>query len=131
MFWLEVLLCCTHLPPFITFEWGLVNWNNFILYRAETLGRLLHYLSCNHNVLISYVLYDVLYSISYVVYSSSMFYRRSIYVIEPPSENISYPNIFGTETLSLYAANARPARLVNYITNEIPLILGFSPSRSL
>ena len=37
-FWLEVLVCCGHVPPFVTFEVGLDNWSNFVLYRAETIG---------------------------------------------------------------------------------------------
>ena len=36
----QVLLSCVHLPPFVTFEMGLTNWSNFVLYRAETLGLL-------------------------------------------------------------------------------------------
>ena len=36
LFWLEAILCSIHLPPFMTFEIGLLNWENFILYRAET-----------------------------------------------------------------------------------------------
>jgi hypothetical protein len=39
-FWLEVLISCLHLPPFVTFELGLTNWSNFVLYRGETLGAL-------------------------------------------------------------------------------------------
>jgi hypothetical protein len=37
-FGLEVLVCCGHVPPFVTFEVGLDNWSNFVLYRAETIG---------------------------------------------------------------------------------------------
>ena len=37
-FWFEVLVCCGHVPPFVTFEVGLDNWSNFVLYRAETIG---------------------------------------------------------------------------------------------
>ena len=36
LFWLEAFVCTLHLPPFVTFEVGLLNWDNFILYRAET-----------------------------------------------------------------------------------------------
>ena len=31
-------MCCGHVPPFVTFEVGLDNWSNFVLYRAETIG---------------------------------------------------------------------------------------------
>ena len=36
IFWFEMLVLFVHLPPFITFEIGILNWDNFILYRAET-----------------------------------------------------------------------------------------------
>lgn len=36
LFWLEAFVCIMHLPPFITFEVGVLNWTNFMLYRAET-----------------------------------------------------------------------------------------------
>ena len=36
-FWVEAIILFVHLPPFITFEYGTLNWNNFILYRAETI----------------------------------------------------------------------------------------------
>ena len=34
-------MCCLHLPPRLTFELGLLNWGNFVLYRGETLGAVL------------------------------------------------------------------------------------------
>ena len=37
IFWLEALVCFVHLPPGVTFEYGTLNWKNFVLYRAETL----------------------------------------------------------------------------------------------
>ena len=47
----QVLLSCVHLPPFVTFEVGLTNWSNFVLYRAETLG----HLSAQRKPLLMYV----------------------------------------------------------------------------
>ena len=37
VFWVESVVCFLHLPPFVTFECGVMNWNNFVLYRAETI----------------------------------------------------------------------------------------------
>ncbi|EKX47702.1 hypothetical protein GUITHDRAFT_106691 [Guillardia theta CCMP2712] len=36
-FWAELVVCGLHLPPMTTFELGVWNWNNFILYRGETI----------------------------------------------------------------------------------------------
>jgi hypothetical protein len=33
-FWLEVLLCCSHLPPFVTFEVPVTQMKNFSMVRA-------------------------------------------------------------------------------------------------
>jgi len=36
-FWIEALVCLIHLPPGVTFEYGLLNWSNFVMYRGETI----------------------------------------------------------------------------------------------
>ena len=30
-------MCFIHLPPGVTFEYGVLNWSNFVMYRAETI----------------------------------------------------------------------------------------------
>jgi len=37
IFWIESFVCFVHLPPWISFEVGVINWSNFVLYRAETI----------------------------------------------------------------------------------------------
>lgn len=53
LFWLEMFLLVPHIPPYVTFEVGLTNWQNFVLYRAETLG-------CIWNFWRIYLVLDVL-----------------------------------------------------------------------
>jgi hypothetical protein len=45
-FWFEAIILFIHLPPFVTFEYGTLNWNNFILYRAETMFAVWNSLRC-------------------------------------------------------------------------------------
>ncbi|EKX31032.1 hypothetical protein GUITHDRAFT_149535 [Guillardia theta CCMP2712] len=42
--WGEVGLFCLHVPPFLSLEVPLYNWNNFLSYRLETLGAALNLL---------------------------------------------------------------------------------------
>jgi len=53
--WAELFVCLVHLPPFMTFEIGVVNHANFVLYRAETLF-------CLWNILRIYLMMRVLRS---------------------------------------------------------------------
>jgi len=36
--WGELVVCCVHVPPYVTWEVPLYNWNNLLTYRLETLG---------------------------------------------------------------------------------------------
>ena len=39
MFWREIVLCCVHLPPFMTGEMSLKTLDNIVVYRYEMLNQ--------------------------------------------------------------------------------------------
>jgi len=42
LFWIEALVCGFHIPPFVTFEIGIVQMSNFSMMRVETFGAVMN-----------------------------------------------------------------------------------------